>query len=659
MRNLNVESAFTMFGNKIQSLFESSWIAFLRVLAATNGLKVVWGGNPRTDGNTIWLPRLPINLTLDNLWLLKAHGYHEVAHCLFSDMLYWVAFSVKSSPLERGLAKTIEDPFIEKYMIRKSQASERYLRARPVLLMKQGRAATGDKDMQSALEAYVLNYLQRQKGWEEYQPSLDATRENFCTHFGQGALELLAKVKALLDAEFPRINHTRGSCALAKKIVELLKQEQDDAETEEQKKEEKDSSSDLDDTKSDSNSSESSGKEEDDDDSGTSSDGEKANGDGDPDSKGEGGNPSNDLDSKEKGDESSGGQGGGDAKAESTGGSTSGDEKNEGNSKAENLNQLVNSNVDSSTDVDDTAKALKALSKEAEERGEEMMPDIELDYTLPSGGGSRDADGGLGAGSYAYDNGLVMLPSDPKGFRAILDSVSADTGRMVQRLRRLLSNRVRKLGRVTDNGNISGKLLYRLPQDNVKVFRRKQTVVKPTAAVSLLCDLSGSTQHDLIAESIQQSAVMLSVAMDRIGNPMEVLGFAPCGSKSNKLLVCIKSFSESLALGKNRFGSMPAWTGGDSTLLTEALLEAGMRISQCKEKRKLLFAITDGRPNSESTATDMIQQLEAAGIIVVVLVVGQRPPTKWLEDAGCCYVSVTDITALTESLLSTLTDKLM
>ena len=53
----------------------AGWIPFMRSLARDAGLKVVIGGNPATDGKTIWLPALPAELTEDDLVVFKAVSY--------------------------------------------------------------------------------------------------------------------------------------------------------------------------------------------------------------------------------------------------------------------------------------------------------------------------------------------------------------------------------------------------------------------------------------------------------------------------------------------------------------------------------------------------------------------------------------------------------
>ena len=197
------------------STYNRSLPLLAAALSEQRGIKVEIGGDhASTDGKTIHLPSLPLDVN-DNL-LGVARGYidHESAHCLFTD--FAVQDSNSLTPLEKFFANAIEDVRIEARMAERYPGCARNFRdtARHVFIDK---AENVDPDPAFAVPSYVLLRLRSQACPELAFKSQEAATV-VALHF-PGLVTDLEDVFADIKTCCP---DTAASISYAKRIVELL-----------------------------------------------------------------------------------------------------------------------------------------------------------------------------------------------------------------------------------------------------------------------------------------------------------------------------------------------------------------------------------------------------------------------------------------------------
>lgn len=87
-----------------KSGLSASFVAWARSIARSDKLKVVFGGHPATDGKTMYLPQLPMELTEDDLLMVRSDIMHESGHCTDTDFEYFTEFSKSMVRLLRAFS---------------------------------------------------------------------------------------------------------------------------------------------------------------------------------------------------------------------------------------------------------------------------------------------------------------------------------------------------------------------------------------------------------------------------------------------------------------------------------------------------------------------------------------------------------------------------
>ncbi len=205
------------------------------------------------------------------------------------------------------------------------------------------------------------------------------------------------------------------------------------------------------------------------------------------------------------------------------------------------------------------------------------------------------------------------------------EDVVAMVGPMQKELERLMAAKSRS---VWESGRRSGRVnasaLHRLATGDDRVFRKRIEQRAVETAVTLLVDASGSMNSGNRIGAATKAALALSMTLDRLNIPHEVLAFTTSGSfpgesgfsKAQKTLLesgsrgygryekilmpILKSFGDRLTADKkDNF----AWTGGKSRGLRlsqnvdgECVQYAAERLLQRQEARKVLLVLSDGEP---------------------------------------------------------------
>jgi len=119
-------------------------------------------------------------------------------------------------------------------------------------------------------------------------------------------------------------------------------------------------------------------------------------------------------------------------------------------------------------------------------------------------------------------------------------------------------------------------------------------------AVMLLLDLSQSINQippglDSSIRALSQEAVaLLAVAVDALGDPLAIAGFAS-NTRHEVHYLHFKGFSE--PWGEEVKGRLAAMEGGLSTRMGAALRTAGLYLGRRQNQKKLLLLLTDGEPH--------------------------------------------------------------
>ena len=205
---------------------------------------------------------------------------------------------------------------------------------------------------------------------------------------------------------------------------------------------------------------------------------------------------------------------------------------------------------------------------------------------------------------------------------------------------------------------------FRMPFKEKRVFEARKT------AVSILVDLSGSMRHGRIAMA-KLTAVAMAEALRRLGVACEVLGFSsgPCEEYAERERSLrndrrLGRATESLLLREFKVFGDDSMSGLSQIELdgemvqnpdAEGLAWAATRLSERKEERKILFALSDGSPETDETprdalAADLLSRAKAIGSCGIELV-GVGIQTDSVKRFYPEWVVVNDLNELAESAL--------
>ncbi|MEM9147043.1 MAG: VWA domain-containing protein [Pseudomonadota bacterium] len=181
-------------------------------------------------------------------------------------------------------------------------------------------------------------------------------------------------------------------------------------------------------------------------------------------------------------------------------------------------------------------------------------------------------------------------------------------------------------------------------------------------AVAVLLDISQSTA-DVVSGGIsvleleRDAVIMLSQAMDGLGDPFSIAAFSSNGREEVRYHR-IKDFGE--PAGARVGAALAGLQAGYSTRLGAALRHAGTDLARQPSFRRLILLITDGEPSDidcpdpqylVEDARRAVQALSATGIDVFCVGLGTRNTEQEVRIFGSRgFVQVTNISVLAEKL---------
>jgi nitric oxide reductase NorD protein len=204
----------------------------------------------------------------------------------------------------------------------------------------------------------------------------------------------------------------------------------------------------------------------------------------------------------------------------------------------------------------------------------------------------------------------TVLEKRPKaGDLQVIDQITADNKQIASRLKFLLDamqpqgvQRIRKLedgDEIDINAAISSMIDFRMGiQPDTRIMMRSVRKVRDISVMVLL-DLSESTNEKVLGQDqsvldlTRQACVLLSDAINKIGDPFAIHGFCSDG-RHDVEYYRFKDFEQPYnEVPKSRLAGM---TGQLSTRMGAAIRHATHYLNSQRTSKKLLMIITDGEP---------------------------------------------------------------
>lgn len=681
-----------------KSGLSASFVAWARSIARSDNLKVVFGGHPATDGKTMYLPQLPMELSEDDLLMVRSDIMHESGHCTDTDFQYFTEFSKQHGPLGQSLLNSIEDVRIEIARAKKYPGAEALIHDSNILMMDSGKSRTGEAGAADALTTVCYMHGCALRGWAgRHAEARDTAVAHLKNHLGDENVPLVDQLIDLLDSRFAGLRSTQDCGQLTLDVLKIFQDAKDEMGNQQsQDSGDDDSGASGENQNQGDGSSKGDSKDDPSDDSGESSgsgegegEDDESKGAGSDESKGQSGEsggsegksgadksegqsgqsggsdgesgqeqgsngPSSGNQSSDDGSESGeGGQSGDQATGQSSG---SGQSSSRSDKAKQALEAMLSSNP-GKEEVIDYQKAVEELA-EAVRKGEKYqnspkVPEHSVDYSPEAAPTSQ---GGSGAGDMSV-SGCGWADEDRNQYQRLTQGTEAKANVLLGQLQALLRMATQESTRNTNRGRLNARKLFRTGFDDDRVFKKSSRRILPAAAVTSLVDLSGSMRMgggNQLDTALQVQALLMK-AMATIGNPMEIAGFG--GSKGN-VLTFAKAFDEHVKAAQNRIGGMVSECGGGTPLL-EAITHASFRLAERDETKKVMFIITDGQPNEPEEVRDVLDALIADGVYVYTFLIGDASGGEPAYLRGLNVISVPHIDDLSASALSVIKQSCM
>lgn len=202
---------------------------------------------------------------------------------------------------------------------------------------------------------------------------------------------------------------------------------------------------------------------------------------------------------------------------------------------------------------------------------------------------------------------------------------------------------LKRQGKRIDTGRIA-----MLTAGETRIFRSKARAERQSAAVQLLLDKSGSMNS-----SMEQAEAAIYAVLHALENiPLVTTGAMSFPNKSRdgvERCALIKSPKERLiaAVQSGGFGA----SSQGNTPLANALWPAAVEVLRAKGERKLLFVVTDGRPDdgTEHLVRELVKRCETSGIEVIGLGFGQATASV-LQKCFTRYQAIGQVSNLKNAL---------
>lgn len=197
----------------------------------------------------------------------------------------------------------------------------------------------------------------------------------------------------------------------------------------------------------------------------------------------------------------------------------------------------------------------------------------------------------------------------PKGDPEVIDRILLEHKPIAQRIRRIIDllapagvlrqRRLEDGDEIDLNAAVDAMVAIRMGEQPSPRITMRNVVRSRDLAVIVLLDLSESTNETIgdsdktILQLTREAATLLATAIEGIGDPFAVHGFASDG-RHDVRYYRLKDFSQ--PYDDEARARLAGMTGGLSTRMGAALRRAGDHLARRAERRKLILLVTDGEP---------------------------------------------------------------
>lgn len=605
-------------------------------LGRSLGVKVVVDGSAptaSTDGKTIVVPRLPVDVDEDTSKLLWGFIHHEAAHCRHTDFPVWFReLGAANDNLVSYLTNVFEDIRIERSQIALYPGSAKVLDELVEVLVatKFFDQIVDDDDTLDVFLSFVLTHLRSSVLKQvALKPLVSTARSVLTDRLGEGFVTRLnAELQLVLDATC-----TQDAVDLALRIRDFLEDEKEKAKEQRQASNDASDSDDSgtdtsDESSSDDSASDHSGSDVDDSAiDADSSSSEETSTPEDAQSKCDDADntTSDDASADDDSDQISDADGPTDADSSAT--NDDSDDASSEQSVASTLKAFDDDDVDEVIDALQRVMAADDLNPDDGDLGKSLAELLE-----------DQVDGQLGS--------PVALPSDQtrKGGRDLkaVSEARRNSSRLSVQLKRVLSSENLVISEPSRKGKrISRRHLTRLKNGDDRIMVTRTYEEATNTALVFLVDVSGSMKGEKV-ELAARAALSTSLALAPIPHLVHAIGAFPGTAGANQVEL-VRDFHETTELVAARFGLLAR----GFTPMSEALLWATERLSLRQEQRKIICVATDGQPDDVRSTKQVLTHVRRLGIESHCL--GINTPDTGLFDS---FAEVTAVEKLTSVYLT-------
>ena len=575
-------------------LIEGSLPITARLLADELGLKLHFGASgfassvDEAGGKHLHIPALPLDDKIADALALGGI-VHEDTHFGFTD---FDAMNI-ADPVEKQMTNILEDVRCEYLEIGKYPGARAVLKRMVAAMVAHGQfSAIKAEDGLAGVVWYVL-----------YRLRSDVLEQTAVQPLAVSAAEI---IKPLMPgASFQRLtammfevlqcNGTADCNDLAKQILSMLKEEAEnptppeetqnqDSESKPQEQQDSGGGQGQQDDPGQPENSGADGQQVDQSGSSDSDQGQQGNsGQDQQGNTSQSGNSGSDQDDSVGGEQA--GQQDGDGTEASSSATTSSGAENE-RAKGEAMKQFLANGAGGDSSMDMGAMVADALDTLQTEGDSVRLPDaVPLDRQLGSG-------------------------------TDIIQRLRAETNAVRRKTQAVLETEARSSFMYGRSGNrLDCRRLWKVRTGDTRVFEKKIEGHKQDTAIQLLIDRSTSMRNRICVAT--DAALAVALAMDGVQGVTTSVAAFPYTQKGNADdVLLISEFGESFRKVASRF---PAVGVQGCTPMAEALLWSGYHLHATTQNRKILFVITDGQPDTQKSATDVISSLEQSGVEVMGL----------------------------------------
>lgn len=328
--------------------------------------------------------------------------------------------------------------------------------------------------------------------------------------------------------------------------------------------------------------------------------------------------------------------------------------------------------------------AESAPGQEVGEGGERALSELEARshwaaQTAPGGGPWFELEGHpkeVHPSAQLPDERTIVIPPEGRGeeYEGIIGRARSEIKVLLWKLTQLIKERsYTRYGGRHRSGKLNEAKLWQQRLGNYRLFQRREMPHTLDVAFTLLVDESGSMNRESKYLAAREATVFFAEVLDRLDVPFEIIGYSTESSEAamaaalghipafryrhirHSLLQhrIYKSFEDPYPRVKTRLVNIhPRFNNWDE----EHLLFAYRRLSQRRERERIIIITSDGQPNGDAThLVHTVRLVERLGVKVV----GVGVVDPFVREIYPNHIVVEDLAQLSEELVLILRRELL